>query len=143
VRLAALTVSRSFHRRPPDLLHTISTSVTDRDGRINRRHKEIAMYFRPARTVFGLIAVGGAVAVGVTTHDAGFTALTFIGGLMLPRILGLRGHRAHGWGCGGSRDDAGRDHMRSRLEQRMESWHRQAHGDTAGDQPPAASAAGA
>ncbi len=52
------------------------------------------MYFRPARTLFGLVAVGGAVAVGLTTHDAGFTALTFVGGLMLPRILGFRGRRA-------------------------------------------------
>lgn len=93
------------------------------------------MYFRPARTLFGLIAVGGAVAVGVTTHDAGFTALTFVGGLMLPRILGFRGRRfAH---CGG-----GRDHVRGRLDQRMESWHRQAHGD-AGAKPPATSTVGA
>jgi hypothetical protein len=97
------------------------------------------MFFRPARTLFGLVAVGGAVTVGVITHDAGFTALTFIGGLMLPRVLGLRGRHLHGAGCGGR----GRDHVRGRLDQRMESWHRQAHGDTAGDQPPATSAAGA
>jgi hypothetical protein len=93
------------------------------------------MYYRPARTLFGLIAVGGAVAVGVTTHDAGFTALTFVGGLVLPRVLGFRGRRfGH---CGG-----GGDHVRGRLDQRMESWHRQAHGD-AGAQPPATSTAGA
>ncbi len=97
------------------------------------------MFFRPARTLFGLVAVGGAVTVGVITHDAGFTALTFIGGLMLPRVLGFRGRHLHGAGCGGR----GRDHVRGRLDQRMESWHRQAHGDTAGDQPPATSAAGA
>lgn len=101
------------------------------------------MYFRPARTLFGLIAVGGAVAVGVTTHDAGFTALTFLGGLLLPRILGVRGHGAHGWGCAGGRGDVARDKMRGRFEQRMQSWHREAHGDTAGDQPPATTAAGA
>ncbi len=97
------------------------------------------MYFRPARTLFGLIAVGGAVAVGVITHDAGFTALTFAGGLMLPRILGFRGRHGHGLGCGGT----GREHGLGRLDQRMESWHRQAHGDTGAGQPPAPSAASA
>ena len=100
------------------------------------------MYLRPARTAFGLIAVGGAIAVGVITHDAGFTALTFIGGLVLPRILGFRGRAAHGWGCAGGHRDAARDKMRGRFEQRMDSWHQQAHGDS-GDQPPATSAAGA
>jgi hypothetical protein len=97
------------------------------------------MYFRPARTLFGLIAVGGAVAVGVITHDAGFTALTFVGGLVLPRILGFRGRGAHGWACAGGRGQ----HMRGRFDQRMESWHRQAHGDPAADQPSATTAAGA
>lgn len=97
------------------------------------------MYFRPARTLFGLIAVGGAVAVGVTTHDAGFTALTFVGGLMLPRILGFRGPRLRGAGCGGRP----RDRALGRLDQRMELWHRQAHGDAAGEQPATPSAAGA
>lgn len=92
------------------------------------------MFFRPARTLFGLVAVGGAVAVGLTTHDAGFTALTFVGGLMLPRILGFRGRR----GFCGPRGD----HRRGRLDQRMETWHRQAHGDAAA-QPPATTAAGA
>ncbi len=94
------------------------------------------MYFRPARTLFGLIAVGGAVAVGITTHDAGFTALTFIGGLMLPRILGFRGRHAGPW-CGGRGD-----HVRGRFEHRAEAWHRQAHGDAPGP-PPATSASGA
>ncbi|MDQ6855826.1 MAG: hypothetical protein M3Z57_01975 [Candidatus Dormibacteraeota bacterium] len=95
------------------------------------------MYFRPARTLFGLIAVGGAIAVGVTTHDAGFTALTFVGGLMLPRILGFRGRRFIGGPCGG-RADRGL----GRLDHRMESWHRQAHGD-AGPQSPQTSTVGA
>ena len=89
------------------------------------------MYFRPARTLFGLIAVGGAVAVGVITHDAGFTALTFVGGLMLPRILGFRGRHLHG----GRAAAGGRG--RGRLDQRMESWHRQAHGACRRRQPPA------
>jgi hypothetical protein len=77
----------------------------------------------------------------VTTRDAGFTALTFLGGLILPRILGFRGHRHGGWGCAGRGDRA--DQVRNRLEQRMEAWHREAHGDTAAEQPPAPSAAGA
>ncbi len=85
------------------------------------------MYFRPARTLFGLVAVGGAVAVGLTTHDAGFTALTFIGGLMLPRILGFRGRRGF---CTGRAD-----HVRGHLGQRMGTWHRQAHGDAPGATP--------
>jgi hypothetical protein len=96
------------------------------------------MYFRPARTLFGLVAVGGAVAVGVITHDAGFTALTFVGGLLLPRILGFRGRHLHGAGCG-----RGPGRGLGRLDQRMESWHRQAHGDSAGVQPPAPTVASA
>ncbi len=97
------------------------------------------MYFRPARTLFGLIAVGGAVAVGITTHDAGFTALTFVGGLLLPRILGIRGHRAHGFSCAGNRGE----HMRGRFEQRMDAWHGKAHGDNPVVAPPAPTASGA
>ncbi len=101
------------------------------------------MYFRPARTTFGLIAIGAAIAVGLTTHDAGFTAITFIGALLLPRILGFRRHRAFGWGCAGGHGDAVRDRMRGRFEQRMESWHRQAHGDAPAEQPPTTSTVGA
>lgn len=97
------------------------------------------MNFQPTRALFGLIAVGGAVAVGVTTHDAGFTALTFIGGLMLPRILGVRGHRVHGGACAGGRGER----MRGRFENRMETWHRQAHGDSSSEQAQAAGTAGA
>ncbi len=94
------------------------------------------MYFRPARTLFGLVAVGGAIAVGITTHDAGFTALTFLGGLILPRVLGFRGHRhLHGGPCGGRGEQ-----VRGRFDKRMESWHREAHGDAPG-QPPAPTAA--
>ncbi|MBJ7609052.1 MAG: hypothetical protein JF887_06430 [Candidatus Dormibacteraeota bacterium] len=55
------------------------------------------MYNRPLRRrLIGLAAVAAATAVGVTTHDAGFTALTFVGTLTLPRILGIGGHRHHG-----------------------------------------------
>ena len=73
------------------------------------------MYYRAARTVWGLVAIGAAAAVGVTTHDAGFTVITFIGSLLVPRVLGLypraawRRH-AMGWrggqwseGCGAGR----------------------------------------
>jgi hypothetical protein len=80
---------------------------------------------RPARTLWGLAAVGGATAVGITTHDAGFVLITLLGGLALPRILGLGGRR--GWmfaGCGG------RQSARARFEERMGSWHRHAHEDT-------------
>ena len=99
------------------------------------------MSYQPARTLFGLIAVGGAVAVGVTTHDAGFTALTFVGGLLLPRILGLRSHR--GWGPGAHHRHGHRhDEMRKHFAQRAEEWHRQAHGEQPA-QPVPASTAGA
>jgi hypothetical protein len=46
------------------------------------------MYYRAERAFWGLLAIGAATAVGVTTHDAGFTIITFIGSLWLPRILG-------------------------------------------------------
>jgi hypothetical protein len=101
------------------------------------------MYVRPARTVAGLIAVGGAITVGVITHDAGFTALTFLGGLMLPRILGLRTHR-HGWGGPPwARGVEGGPGGRHGIEQRLDAWHRRAHEGTGGEQPPVAGAAGA
>jgi hypothetical protein len=81
---------------------------------------------RTAAPFWGLLAVGAAAAVGATTHDAGFTAITFIGTLVLPRILGVRGGHHHG-AC------AGRHAGRARIEDRLAEWHRQAHGDT----PPA------
>ena len=46
--------------------------------------------YRAGRAFWGLLAVGAATAVGVTTHDAGFVIITFIGSLWLPRILGFR-----------------------------------------------------
>ena len=95
------------------------------------------MYFRPARTLFGLIAVGGAIAVGITTRDAGFTALTFVGGLALPRVLGFRRRGGpFGAGCRGGIAE----HHKARFEGRMNDWHRQAHGTA---EPPTTSAAGA
>jgi hypothetical protein len=97
------------------------------------------MQNRQLRGLFGLIAIGGATAVGITTHDAGFTALTFIGALVVPRILGISGHHRHGFGRGPRGDCAtgGRNHMRDRFEQRLDSWHSQAHGGAGTD--PAAS----
>ena len=66
------------------------------------------MYYRAERAFWGLLAIGAATAVGVTTHDAGFTIITFIGSLWLPRILGFREPRWrrnmaawHGGGCAG------------------------------------------
>jgi hypothetical protein len=78
---------------------------------------------RTARRLWGLVAVGGATAVGITTRDPGFVVITFLGGLVLPRVLGLRGP-GMGRGCGG------RHARRAYLEQRMSEWHRQAHGET-------------
>jgi len=91
---------------------------------------------QPLRTLFRLAAVGGAVAVGLTTHDAGFTALTFVGGLMLPRILGIRGHR-HGFACAG-RMAHGPGGGRGRFEERAAEWHRRAHGESGGEPSTAA-----
>jgi hypothetical protein len=56
--------------------------------------------YRAGRTVWGLVAVGAATAVGVTTKNPGFIVITFLGTLALPRILGLtpRGWNRHGFG---------------------------------------------
>jgi hypothetical protein len=82
---------------------------------------------RPARRLWGLVVIGGATAVGITTRDPGFVIITLLGGLALPRILGVRRHgHWHGHGaCGG------RHAGRGRFEERMAEWHRQAHGDAA------------
>jgi hypothetical protein len=50
------------------------------------------------RSLWGLVAVAAATAVGITTRDAGFTVITFIGSLWLPRILGFAPPRR--WGAG-------------------------------------------
>jgi hypothetical protein len=56
------------------------------------------------RRLWGLLAVGAATAVGITTRDAGFVVITFVGSLVVPRILGLRGGHGHGHhACGGHR----------------------------------------
>src|SRR6202050_5105356 len=56
--------------------------------------------YRAGRTAGGLVAVGAATAVGVTTKNPGFIVITFLGALALPRVLGLT---PRGWnrrGCG-------------------------------------------
>lgn len=79
------------------------------------------------RLFWNLAAIGGAIAVGVLTHDAGLVAVTFLGGLIVPRLLGLspRGARAFGWGPGAchGRGPGGRWRF-----ERLDSWHRDAHG---------------
>jgi hypothetical protein len=103
------------------------------------------MQNRQLRGLFGLFAIGAATAVGVTTHDAGFTALTFIGALVVPRILGISGHHRHGFGCGAGehRGPGGRGQIRDRFEQRLDSWHTQAHGGTPTDPSASSSPASA
>lgn len=55
--------------------------------------------YRAARTAWGLVAIGAATAVGVTTKNPGFVVITFLGALTLPRVLGLSPRRR--WGKGG------------------------------------------
>jgi hypothetical protein len=66
--------------------------------------------YRAGRTAWGLVAIGAATAVGVTTKNPGFIVITFLGTLALPRVLGItprrwskRGFGPHGmaWGGGG------------------------------------------
>ena len=90
--------------------------------------------YRPIRVFWNLVAVGGAIAVGLITHDAGLIAVTFLGGLIVPRLLGLapRGHR-FGWGPGG----CGRGGHARWGTDRFDAWHRESH---AGAGSPAQSA---
>src|SRR2546428_9210186 len=78
---------------------------------------------RPARVISGLIAIAAATAVGVTTQHAGFTIITFVGTLVLPRLLGFGGHG----GC------IGRRQARSHVEEKLAAWHRDAHGEASTD----------
>jgi hypothetical protein len=77
--------------------------------------------YRATRAAWGLLAIGAATAVGVTTRNPGFIAITFIGTLALPRVLGLSPRRwnrrgfgpnafgPHRAGWGGSCVGAGRN----------------------------------
>jgi hypothetical protein len=49
-----------------------------------------------------LAVIAGATAVGITTQRPGFVVITFIGGLWLPRLLGVGwgGHHHHPHGRG-------------------------------------------
>ena len=49
--------------------------------------------YRAGRTAWGLVAIGAATAVGITTHNPGFIVITFVGTLVLPRVLGLTPRR--------------------------------------------------
>ncbi len=51
----------------------------------------------PLQITWALATIAGASVVGVTTHQPGFVVITFIGGLLLPRVLGFGGHH-HGFG---------------------------------------------
>ena len=73
--------------------------------------------YRAGRTAWGLVAVGAATAVGITTKNPGFVVITFLGALVLPRVLGLtprrwnkngRGFGPHGMAWGGGCAKAGR-----------------------------------
>jgi hypothetical protein len=64
--------------------------------------------YRAGRTAWGLVAVGAATAVGITTKNPGFIVITFLGTLALPRVLGIgprrwskRGFRPHAMAWGG------------------------------------------
>jgi hypothetical protein len=58
--------------------------------------------YRAGRTAWGLVAIGAATAVGITTKNPGFVVITFLGAIALPRVLGLspRGWGRRGFGPG-------------------------------------------
>jgi hypothetical protein len=73
--------------------------------------------YRVGRTAWGLVAIGAATAVGITTQNPGFVVITFLGALIVPRVLGLtprrwnkygRGFGPHGAAWGGGCSKTGR-----------------------------------
>lgn len=108
------------------------------------------------RLFWNAAAITGAILVGVFTHDAGFVALTFFGGLIVPRMLGLvprrrwlgfAGPGRGGWGRGGWGGGFGQGACggwqggaKGGRWQRFDSWHQEAHGQqpTPPATPPAA-----
>jgi hypothetical protein len=95
--------------------------------------------YRPLRTFWGLAAIVGAIAVGLTTHNAGYIVITFIGGLIVPHVLGIAGpgrRHQHGGRFGQGTACGGAGGRGSRFQGMWDEWHRQAHaGQTA--TPPA------
>ena len=94
----------------------------------------------PLRTAWTLTAVGAATAVGVTTQRPSFVVITFIGTLVVPRMLGIGGHRRRG--CFGHHRH-GHD-VRERgagLETRLTDWHSRAHGEPTAGTPGGGTAA--
>ncbi|MEA2638012.1 MAG: hypothetical protein QOE18_1069 [Chloroflexota bacterium] len=65
--------------------------------------------YRAGRTAWGLVAVGAATAVGITTQNPGFVVITFLGALVVPRVLGLTPRRwnKHGFGPHGAASGRG------------------------------------
>lgn len=88
------------------------------------------------RLSWALVAIAATSVVGVMTQRPGFTVITFFGTLWLPRLLfgfGPRGwghHHHHGW-----RDRAAleRGDVPAPIAERLETWHRQAHGGRTDD----------
>jgi hypothetical protein len=98
--------------------------------------------YRPLRTFWGLAAIGGAIAVGLTTHNAGYIVITFIGGLIVPHVLGIAGpgrHHQHGGGFGHGAPCGGAGGRGSRFQGMWDEWHTQSHagGTAAPPAPPA------
>ena len=94
---------------------------------------------RPLRTFWGVAAIGGAIAVGLTTHNAGYIVITFIGGLIVPHVLGIAGpgrHHRHGGRFGHGVGFDAHGGRASCMHGVWDEWHRQSHaGQTA--TPPA------
>jgi hypothetical protein len=86
--------------------------------------------YRPLRTFWGLAAIGGAIAVGLTTHNAGYIVITFIGGLIVPHVLGIAGpgrHQRHGGRFGHGVGFDAHGGRASCMHGVWDEWHRQSH----------------
>ena len=104
------------------------------------------------RAFWNLAAVGGAIAVGFTTQNAGFVAITLIGGFIVPRMLGLAGpvgpfarfryaarRTGDGWGSpwgGGWGGPGGGPCGTGAVPRRFEELHRRAHEAQSTSPPP-------